>query len=209
MSAPDTRRPLSELRSALGHLGRVDPRFEELAERHGLPGFRRTRNSFASLARAITSQQLSPAAARTIYRRLLELYGGRLARAEVVAATPIADLRGAGLSGAKAASVLDLAAHFADGRLAGRHFSRWDDARIARELIRVRGIGPWSVDMFLMFALARPDVLPVGDLGVQKGAERFFGLPARPGPGELEALAAPWRPYRSAASWYMWRVNEQ
>lgn len=196
------------LPAALRHLGRIDRRFAELAGRHGPPSYRRTRNSFESLARAIVSQQLSPAAARTIYRRLLGLYSGRLPRPAVVAATPVASLRGAGLSGAKAASVLDLSGRFADGRLAGRHFARWDDARIASELTKVRGIGPWSVDMFLMFGLMRPDVLPVGDLGVRKGMQRFFELGAHPKAAEMEALAAPWQPYRSAASWYMWRVNE-
>lgn len=196
------------MKAALAHLRRADRRFHPLIERHGPPTYRRTTNSFRSLVRSIVGQQLSPAAAQTIYTRVVGLWGGRLPAAARVADTPIETLRSAGLSNAKALAVLDLAAHFADGRLSGRRLGRWDDERIATELVRVRGIGPWSVDMFLMFALTRPDVLPVGDLGVKKGMRRFFGLAADPDAATMHELAAPWRPFRSAASWYMWRVNE-
>lgn len=178
-----------------------------LIARHGAPDLRRTRNSFASLGRSIVYQQLSGAAAGTIYGRFLALFPQRrFPRPDVLLSTPEETLRGAGLSRAKVASLHDLARKFADGTVQPRRFARMDAGALRDVLTRVRGVGPWSVDMFLIFGLLRPDVLPVGDLGVRKGMQRYFALNALPGPGDMEALAAPWQPYRSVASWYMWRL---
>lgn len=201
--------PIVHIPSALAHLGKVKGPMAALIKRHGPPSFRRTRNSFASLGRAIISQQLSGKAADTICRRFLALYpGSRFPRPDELLATPFDTLRGVGLSRAKASYLLDLAHKFADGTIQPRRFARMADAELLDMLTQVKGIGPWSVDMFLMFGLARPDVLPVGDLGVQKGMKLYFGLDDLPRPGVMTELAGPWQPYRSVASWYMWRVTE-
>jgi DNA-3-methyladenine glycosylase II len=199
----------SDWSPALAHLRRSDPRLRPLIDRHGPPTITPSRDAVQSLARAIVSQQLSGKAADTIWRRVLELYPrGRLPRCELILATPDARLRGAGLSGAKTAALKDLARHVVEKRLVPRRLPAATDEEVAAMLLPVRGIGPWSVDMFLMFALARPDVLPVGDLGIRKGMQRHFNLRALPAPERMMKLAAPWRPYRTVASWYMWRLLE-
>lgn len=180
-----------------------------LIDHHGPPDVRRTRNAFRTLARAIIYQQLSGKAAGTIYARFVALYPGRrFPRPRDVTQTPLSTLRSVGLSAQKASYLHDLAGRFCDGTIRTRHFARLTDDDLATLLCQVKGIGPWSVDMFLIFGLARPDVLPVGDLGIRRGMMRFFSLPALPAPAEMRDLAAPWRPFRSLASWYMWRVAE-
>lgn len=180
-----------------------------LIARHGAPALRRTRNSFESLGRAIIYQQLSGQAAGTIYGRFLALYPrNRFPRPAQLAATTAEVLRGVGLSRAKVAALHDLASKFGHGSVQPRRFGRMDEQALRQMLTQIRGIGPWSVDMFLIFGLLRPDVLPVGDLGVRKGMQLYFGLPDLPMPADMHALAAPWQPYRSVASWYMWRVVE-
>jgi DNA-3-methyladenine glycosylase II len=178
-------------------------------ERHGAPAIVPTTDAIRSLARAIVSQQLSGKAADTIWGRLLALYpGARFPRPAAILATEDAALRGAGLSGAKAAALKDLARHVVENKLVPARLSEASNEEVAAMLLPVRGIGPWSVDMFLMFALARPDVLPVGDLGIRKGMQRHFRLRKLPEADKMSRLAAPWRPYRSVAAWYMWRLLE-
>jgi DNA-3-methyladenine glycosylase II len=194
---------------ALAHLRRVDAKLAPIIDRHGAPTIAPSPDAVHSLARAIVSQQLSGKAAATIWGRFLALYpGGKFPRPAQILATDDAALRGAGLSGAKAAALKDLARHVVEKRLVPARLPKASDAEIAAALLPVRGIGPWSVDMFLMFALARPDVLPVGDLGIQKGMQRHFGLRKLPDAARMTKLAEPWRPFRSVAAWYMWRVLE-
>jgi len=194
---------------ALAHLAAADPRLRPLIERHGPPTIEPTADAVASLARAIVGQQLSGAAARTIWGRVLELYPRkRFPGAAAMLATEDAALRRAGLSGAKTAALKDLARHVAEGKLVAAKLPAASDDEVAAMLLPVRGIGPWSVDMFLMFALARPDVLPVGDLGIRKGMQRHFRLRKLPEAPRMRKLAAPWQPYRTIASWYMWRLLE-
>ncbi len=213
-----------DLQAALRHLRNVPGPMTDLIRHHGPPELRRSRNSFASLTRAIISQQLNGKAADTILSRFLAIYAAepasrrsrsaspissqkrRFPRPEQVRQTSVETLRGAGLSRAKAASVRDLAQKYCDGTLVPRRFSSMEPETLRETLTQVRGIGPWSVDMFLIFALLRPDILPVGDLGVRKGMQTYFDLPELPVAGEMETLAAPWQPYRSVASWYMWRL---
>lgn len=191
------------------HLAAADPALAPLIARHGLPPLTPTRDPVQSLARAIVSQQLSGAAANTIWGRLVALYPRRRwPGAARVLATPDIALRGAGLSGAKVAAIKDLAGHVVARKLVAPRLAVATDAEIAAALLPIRGIGPWSVDMFLMFALARPDVLPVGDLGVRKGMQRHFRLRALPEADRMRTLAARWQPFRSVASWYMWRSLE-
>lgn len=194
---------------AIRHLRAVDPALRPVIDKHGAPALAPTAHPVRSLARAIVSQQLSGTAADTIWRRFVGLYpAARFPRPAAILATPDAALRGAGLSGAKAAALKDLARHVVERRLVPARLAAASDAEVAALLLPVRGIGPWSVDMFLMFALARPDVLPVGDLGIRKGMQRHFGLRALPEAARMTRLAAPWRPFRTVAAWYMWRVLE-
>lgn len=176
---------------------------------HGAPPLSRTRNSFESLGRAIVYQQLSGKAAGTIYGRFLTLFPRkRFPRPEVLAATPLETLRGVGVSRAKARYLIDLAEKYVDGTIQPRRFNELSDDEVLAMLTEVKGVGPWSVHMFLMFGLVRPDVLPVGDLGVRKGVQRYFDLDTLPDPSTMEAVTAPWRPYRTIGSWYMWRLLE-
>jgi len=125
-----------------------------------------------------------------------------------VQAAPAATLRAAGLSAAKAAALEDLAAHVLDGRLEPRRLARLPDEEVVARLVTVRGIGPWSAHMHLLFGLGRMDVWPVGDLGVRQGIARWRGLAALPSPRALEALGEPYRPWRSLLAWYAWRAVE-
>jgi DNA-3-methyladenine glycosylase II len=194
---------------ALKHLHEADPRLRPLIDRHGPPSLVPTTNAVQSLARAIVGQQLSTKAAATIWGRFLDLYPKRrMPSGQAILDTPDTKLRAAGLSGAKAAAIKDLARHVVDKKLVPSKLPLLTDEEVAATLLPVRGIGPWSVDMFLMFALARPDVLPVGDLGIRKGMQLHFKLRTLPEAPRMQKLAAPWRPFRTVASWYMWRLLE-
>jgi 3-methyladenine DNA glycosylase/8-oxoguanine DNA glycosylase len=161
-----------------------------------------------ALVESIVSQQLSPKAADTIFARVRALVDGELTP-EGVLALPEEKLRGAGLSGAKTRGVRDLCEHVRRGDLRLDELHGMDDEAVVGALTRVRGIGRWTAEMVLMFQLGRPDVLPVGDLGVQKGFVKFFGLRKLPPPERMAKLAKPFRPYRSAMCWYFWRINEE
>ncbi len=180
-----------------------------LAELHRLHGPMRVgppavvRDRFESLAHSITHQQLAGAAARTIWSRVRTSVPGPFTPEAVLAVDEDA-LRAAGLSGAKSAALRDLAAHVADGRVRLDRMGRRTDDQVVAELIRVRGIGPWTAEMFLMFTLHRLDVWPVGDLGVRNGWARAHGQPEPPSPDELRVLGERFRPYRSVVAWYCW-----
>jgi DNA-3-methyladenine glycosylase II len=177
-------------------------------EVHGLPQWAPTKLPLQSLARNIVYQQLSGAAAGIIYQRFMVVFGGKFPSASALVQTPVETLRGAGLSGAKVAALKDLALHVEDKRLKPKALASMTNDEIAEVLLPVRGIGPWSVDMFLMFALSRPDVLPVLDLGVRKGMQKLYGLRTLPAPATMEKRAVPWRPFRTLGSWLMWRALE-
>jgi DNA-3-methyladenine glycosylase II len=189
-------------------LARRDKVMGAMRKRIGPPDLRRGRprhTHFAELARAICFQQLAGPAARTIHGRFADLFGGK-PTPEGVLAMPVDRLRGAGLSGAKTASIRDLAQKVVDGEVHLDRIGRLPDDDIVRELTSVRGIGRWTAEMFLMFQLGRLDVWPVDDLGVRKGYARLYGLRDMPAPKELELLGDPFRPYRSVAAWYCWRA---
>jgi DNA-3-methyladenine glycosylase II len=161
---------------------------------------------YGALLRAIVGQQLSTKAARTIYGRLTERYGGRTPTPAELIADDLDALRtAAGLSRAKASYLRSLAEHVVNGELELERFDEMPDAEIAAELIAVKGLGQWTVDMYLMFHLGRPDVLPVGDLGIRRAVERAYALPGLPNPAELTEIAEPWRPHRTLACRYLWR----
>lgn len=149
------------------------------------------------------------AAAETIWGRFVALYPkGKFPTPSAILATEDTALRAVGLSGAKARSIKDLARHVLEAKVVPARLGKLTDEEVSAMLLPVRGIGPWSVDMFLMFFLARPDVLPVGDLGIKKGMQLHFGLRKLPEADRMIKLAAPWRPFRTIASWYMWRLLE-
>lgn len=195
--------------AALAHLREVEPRFRPYIDAHGAPPWKRTRNPFHALSRAIVFQQLSGKAATTIFTRFEALFPGQsFPTPEDVLKKPLPRLKSAGLSKQKASYLKDLARCFRDEVITPKRFGRMSDEAISIELLQVKGIGQWSADMFLMFALNRPDVLPVGDLGVKKGLQVLLELQALPTALEMQRLAEPWRSYRSYASWYLWRAAE-
>jgi DNA-3-methyladenine glycosylase II len=166
---------------------------------------------FDALAESIAYQQLNGKAAATIWSRVRTLYPKRKCLdPEKVLATPDDLLRAAGLSRAKTAALKDLAAKTIDGTVpSGRALLRMSDDEIIARLIKVRGIGRWTVEMLLLFDLGRPDVWPVDDYGVRKGFAKTFGRRKLPTPKQLMKLGEKWRPYRSVAAWYFWRALDQ
>jgi 3-methyladenine DNA glycosylase/8-oxoguanine DNA glycosylase len=187
-----------------------DPVLAGLIERHGPPPRRRpvpVARRFAELAEIIVYQQLAGRAAATIHGRFVEAVGGTVTPESVLAASPEA-LAGAGLSRAKAASIRDLAAHVASGVLQLARIGRLSDDEVVEHLTQVRGIGPWTAQIFLLGSLARLDVWPVGDYGVRAGYAKAWKLEQVPGPKELLVLGEPFRPYRSVVAWYCWRVAD-
>ena len=166
-------------------------------------------NVFRALARSIIYQQLSGLAAGSIFKKFMALYPKKKFPMPLdVLATPYEKLRSAGLSNQKVSYMLDLAAKFKDKTVDPKHFHLMSDVDISEHLIRVKGIGQWSADMFLIFALNRPNVLPVGDLGIQKGAQFFFGLGILPKPEQLRKLAKPYDGHYTVFSLYLWRLAD-
>ncbi len=164
---------------------------------------------FSALVRAIMAQQLSGKAASTIHGRVIALVGGAegMTPANLIAVTDDA-LRGAGVSRQKISYLRDLSARVADGRLDLHGLDALADEDVVAAITTVKGLGRWSAEMFLMFRLGRPDVFPVADLGIVKGVQTLFGMKRRPAPRTMLRLAEPWRPYRSVAAWYLWRIHE-
>jgi DNA-3-methyladenine glycosylase II len=189
---------------AAARIGRRDPEFGRILEAVDPFELRGQRPYFWFLCRAILAQQVSTAAARAITERFRELYADdRFPRPESVRETATARLRSAGVSRQKADYLRGLGEAFAEGELSGVRFSRLDDDEVIRRLTTVKGVGRWTAEMFLIFCLRRPDIFPVGDLGIQKGMDRFFEVGASPA---MRKRAEPWRPYRTAASLYLWRA---
>ena len=166
---------------------------------------RPTTDHFAALAESILYQQLAGAAARAIHQRFVALFDGALSP-EAVLALPPQRLRAAGLSGNKVASIRDLAAKVVDGTVPLHRIGRLSDEEVIARLTVVRGIGPWTAEMFLIFQLRRLDVWPVADYGVRKGYALAYGLRAPPTPKRLQVEGERFRPYRTVAAWYCWQA---
>lgn len=197
-----------ELHEAVAALSGADKAMKETIARIGLPDFargRRNQDHFAHLVRAICGQQLSGAAAATIHSRAVSALGG-VVSPEVTVATSVAKLRSAGLSMAKIRAVQDLAGQVLSGELELDRVARMSDTKVVNVLTQVRGIGPWTAEMFLMFQLGRLNVWPATDLGVRKGYAFIHGLDLPPKSEELELLGDNYRPFRSVAAWYCWRA---
>ena len=166
----------------------------------------RPADHYGALLRAIVGQQLSTKAARSIFLRLTERFDGRTPTPEEVLADEPEELRAAaGLSRAKVGYLRSLAEHVLSGELELERLDELPDEQVIAELVAVKGIGVWSAHMFLMFHLQRPDVLPVGDLGIRHAIERAYDLPEIPDAATMERIAAPWRPHRTLACRYLWR----
>ena len=196
---------------AVQHLRAADPVMRALIDEIGVDGLGDPRagrpdDHYGALVRSIVGQQLSTSAARAIYNRLTERYGGRTPTpAEVLADDPEELRAAAGLSRAKVTFLRSLAEHVIDGELELERLDDLPEEEVSAELVAVKGLGQWSADMFLMFHLQRPDVLPVGDLGIRRAMMVRYGLSALPAPTEMEKIAEPWRPYRTLACRYLWR----
>ncbi|ABK78469.1 3-methyladenine DNA glycosylase/8-oxoguanine DNA glycosylase [Cenarchaeum symbiosum A] len=169
---------------------------------------RRTRNRHEALVRSIITQQLSGSAASSILARFRALYGGGFPRPADVARTPARKLQQAGISAMKADYIRGLSGMIDRRELKLAGFSRMGDEEVVAELVRVRGVGRWTAEMFLIFALGRQDVLPLGDLGLRKGVMKLCSMDSLPTDAEIVKTAERWRPYRTAATWYLWKGTQ-
>jgi DNA-3-methyladenine glycosylase II len=196
------------LAAAAEHLRRADPRLAAVIEAHGPCTIAARGDPYRYLVRSILYQQLAGKAAATIERRFKAGFGGRIPAPALLAAQRATKLRRFGLSRQKAAAVKAVGAAFEGGLVSARRIPHLDDAAIVEAVTQIRGVGEWTAHMLLMFSLGRPDVLPVGDYGVRKGAQKLYGLRELPKPDRLAQLAEPWRPFRTVGSWYLWRALE-
>jgi DNA-3-methyladenine glycosylase II len=202
------KRPLAyDAGAARRHLLRADPVMRGIVKACGPLVIESRGRPYEALLRAILYQQLAGPAAAAIERRFLTLFGG-IPEPPTLAESSDELLRTAGISRQKASYMRSLGEHFAGGELSDRKLMRAPDEDVIDAVTRVKGVGRWTADMLLMFCLGRPDVLPVGDLGIQNAMRAAYGLPATPRAEEMVALAEPWRPFRSAASWYLWHHGD-
>jgi len=201
--------PMSETtaQEAAEYLSGRDPVLRPVIERTGLCTIRPHENYYQELVDSIISQQLSIHAARSIEKRFRDLFGGHFPTPEEILTTDVETLRGLGFSRAKAAYVLDLAQHVVDGKVRFDHLDALSNDEIITELTAVKGIGVWTAHMFLMFAMGRTDILPIGDLGIRNGVRKLYGFADAPTPQQITDIAMQnhWHPYESIASWYVWQ----
>lgn len=188
------------------HLKAADPVLGKIITQFPKQSLVSRGEAFTTLCRSIVGQQISVKAASTIWGRFSEL--APTLNPETVLAIEIAALRSAGLSARKAEYIRDLARHFGERLLQVEHWPDMTDEEIIQDLIRVRGIGRWSAEMFLMFTLMRPNVLPVDDVGLQRGVQVAYRLRKKPTAAKIKTLAKKWEPYRTVATWYLWRSLE-
>jgi DNA-3-methyladenine glycosylase II len=193
----------------LSHLSKSDPVMARLVNEHGpLDEKQRRRgrppDAYGALVRSIVGQQLSTKAALTIYERMTELFDGSTPSPRELLEVDPELIRKAGLSRAKVSYLRDLAEHVEDGEVDLERLPELPDDEVSEQLTAIKGLGQWTVDMFLIFHLGRPDVLPVGDLGIRRAVQTEYGLDELPDAGELERIAEPWRPHRSLACLYLW-----
>jgi len=198
---------LAHAEESLAHLGRVDSVMTRVIPMVGPFDLKLKRRRFDTLVRAIIAQQISTSAARAIRERLQTLLGGTITAEGLVRASPAA-LRSVGLSKQKIAYLRDLAAKVTNGDVPLHRLHRFKDEEIITELTRVKGIGEWTAQMFLMFCLGRPDVFPHADLGIRTALKNLYRLRELPDRETAYEIAAAWRPYATVASWYCWRSLE-
>jgi DNA-3-methyladenine glycosylase II len=195
------------MKEAIQHFRRNDPVLSEIIDRVGDYGIQFRDPDFETLVKSIVYQQLSGRVASVIFARLAKAVGCRLTPANILKLRP-ARMRTLGLSRQKTAYIRDLARHTRDGRVVFEELAAMEDSAVIERLTQVKGIGVWTVHMFLIFALQRTDVLPTGDLGIRNAMRRAYGMAEPPTPAEMEVFAQRWRPYCTVASWYLWRSLE-
>ncbi len=195
------------MKKALAHLEKSDAVLASIITRVGPCRMAYREPKFEALARSIVFQQLSTKAASTIYGRLAEACGG-VVSPEAIRNLTVGEMRRAGLSKQKIGYIRDLADHALDGKLDFERLPSMSDEEVIVALTDIKGIGVWTAHMFLMFALRRPNVLPVGDLGIQSAIKRAYGKRSMPKPKDIEKIAKTWHPYCSVAAWYLWRSLE-
>jgi DNA-3-methyladenine glycosylase II len=190
------------------HFRRHDPTLHGVVRSIGPYTLKPQRNRFGMLVRSIISQQISIAAARTIRQRLEDLLGDAGLAPAAIAALDGEQLRSVGLSKQKSAYISDLAHKVAEGTVPLARMGRWSDERVIESLTQVKGIGVWTAQMFLIFSLGRPDVFPIGDLGVRVAMARIYGLGEKPIQADLAEIGRRWSPFATVGSWYCWRYLE-
>lgn len=198
-----TQRGAFDSAIALAHLRAADPIIAAVIAAVGPYTLTYEPQGFVTLVDAIVSQQISVKAADAIMKRIVAAVGP-LTPQTLLAYSP-EELRSLGLSNQKARYILDLSDKVANGVVDLAHLAQQNDEAIIKELIQVKGIGRWTAEMYLLFSLGRSDVLPVDDLGLRQGVQRAYALPELPRGPQIQAIALPWRPYRSVATWYLWR----
>ena len=184
------------MRRIIDERGPIDPETDRRGSRP---------DPYEALARAIVGQQLSTKAARSIWERLVEILGGTFPEPSGLLAADAEVIRGAGLSRSKVNFLRDLSQRVEDGRLDLRRLMELPDEDVVATLTEIKGVGPWTAEMFLIFHLGRPDVISAGDLGIRRAVQIEYGLDELPGPTDLERIAEPWRPHRTLACLYLWR----
>ena len=193
-------------KKAAEHLKINDPILAEVIKKAPLPAFSPNKRYYQKLVESIIGQQLSVKAADTILKRFINLFSADFPSPEDIMATDIETMRSVGLSRQKASYIKDLAEKVLDGSVAFTHLDELSNKEVIAELVQIKGVGVWTVHMFLMFCMGRLDVLPTGDLGIRNGMHRLYGLSEKPTPEAMEMLAIDnhWHPYESIASWYIW-----
>jgi DNA-3-methyladenine glycosylase II len=196
-----------QLRAAALHLAKADPILATVIESSPLPDFVPHTDYYRALVNSIIGQQLSVKAAATIKQRFVDLFDGTFPLPEQIVAKDIEELRSVGLSRPKANYIQDLARHILGGSVRFDTLDQLSNDEIITELTAVKGIGEWTVHMFLLFCMGRTNVLPTGDLGIKSGMRKLYGLKELPTPEEVREVAkrGGWHPYESIASWYIWR----
>src|SRR5271157_5769583 len=195
------------IQKAIHHLRRSDPVLAGIIDRVGDYRIEFRDPDFETLVKSIVYQQLSGRVANVIFGRVVKAAGGKLTPENILKLRP-SRMRSLGLSGQKTAYIRDLARHTRDGRVNFAELLDLPDEAVIERLTEVKGIGVWTAHMFLIFALRRTDVLPLGDLGIRAAIRKAYGFAELPEPAEMETLAARWRPYCTVASWYLWRSLE-
>ena len=194
-----------DIKSALKILNK-DPKMQKLIKDYELPNFKSKNNYFQSLMRSIVFQQLSGKVANIIYQRLINLLPDNKIIPREILIIPKNNMKKAGLSLQKINYIKNLAHYFEANQFDSDKVKKMSNKEISAELIQIKGIGQWTIDMFLMFTLNRPDVMPYLDLGIQKGMKILFDLNELPTKDEIKALSVEWKPYRTIACWYLWKI---
>ncbi len=192
------------MRKAINHLSKADPILRAIIARVGPCRIEYGLPEFHSLAEAIVYQQLNGKAAVTIFKRFAALAGDPVTPAGILKLTE-PQMRSVGLSKQKSSYLRDMAERVARGELNFGNLHELPDVKVIKHLTQVKGVGEWTAQMFLMFSLRRPDVLPTGDFGIQMAIKKYYNKRKLPKPLQMEKLARPWEPYRSVACWYLWR----